>query len=57
MLTFITMGGLCRVASKGMSKELGLQSLSQGSQEGIWNREGQAGSGTQSSENRIKVCG
>ena len=44
--------------SEGMSKsEMGLQSLGQGSWEGVWNREGRAGSGTWSSKNRIKVCG
>ena len=44
--------------SKGMSKsKTGLQSLSQGSWERVWNGEGQAGSGTRSSENRTKVCG
>ena len=44
--------------SKGMSKsEIGLQSLSQGSWERVWNGEGQAGLGIQSSKNRIKVCG
>ena len=42
--------------SKGMSKsKTGLQSLSQDSWERVWNREGRAGSGMQSSENRIKV--
>ena len=47
-----------REHSKGMSKsEMGLQSLSQGSRERVWNREGQAGSGPRSSENRTKVCG
>ena len=51
-LAFITMGE----CSKEMSKsEMGLESLGQGSQERVWNREGQAGSGTQSSKNRIKV--
>ena len=44
--------------SKGMSKsKTGLQSLSQGSQERVWNGEGRAGSGTWSFENRTKVCG
>ena len=43
--------------SKGMSKsEMGLQSLGQGSRERVWNREGRAGLGTWSSENRTKVC-
>ena len=37
--------------------EMGLQSLSQGSQERVWNGESWAGSGTPSSENRTKVCG
>ena len=33
-----------RKCSKGMSKsEMGLRSLSQGSQEGVWNGEGQGG--------------
>ena len=37
-----------RECSKGMSKsEMGLQSLGQGSQEGVWNGEGQAGSKTE----------
>ena len=58
---FYNFGGLCRVvnaAKGGMSKsETGLQSLGQGSREGVWNGEGQAGLGTRSSENRIKVCG
>ena len=36
---------------------MGLQSLGQGSREGVWNGEGQGGLGIQSSENRIKVCG
>ena len=45
-----------REHSKGMSKsETGLQSLGQGSREGVWNGEGWAGSGTRSSKNRIKV--
>ena len=44
--------------SKGMSKsETGLQSLGQGSQERVWNGEGQGGLGTWSSKNGIKVCG
>ena len=43
---------------KGMSKsETGLQSLGQGSQIRVWNREGQAGSSTRSFKNRTKVCG
>ena len=47
-----------RECSKGMSKsETGLRSFSQGSQERAWNGEGWVGSGIQSSENRIKVCG
>ena len=47
-----------RKCSKGMSKsETGLQSLGQGSRERVWSGECQAGSGTQSSKNRIKVCG
>ena len=51
-----TMQGCKR--SKRMSKsETGLRSLGQGSQERVWNGEGQAGLGTRSSENRIKVCG
>ena len=42
--------------SKGMSKsETGLQN--QGSRERVWNREGQGGLSTRSSENRTKVCG
>ena len=37
---------------------MGLQSFSQGSsRERVWNREGQAGSSTRSSEDRTKVCG
>ena len=44
--------------SKGMSKsETGLLSLSQDSQERVWNGEGWGGLGMQSSENRTKVCG
>ena len=44
--------------SKGMSKsEMGLQSLGQGSQERVWNGEGQGGLGIRSSKNRVKVCG
>ena len=44
--------------SKGMSKsETGLRSLGQGRQKGVWNGEGQAGSSTRSSKNRIEVCG
>ena len=44
--------------SKGMSKsKMGLRSLGQCSRERVWNGESWAGSGTQSSENRIKVCG
>ena len=47
-----------RKRSEGMSKsEMGLQSLSQGSQIREWNGEGQAGSGMQSSENGTKVDG
>ena len=43
---------------QGMSKsKMGLQSLSQGSWERVWNGEGRAGLGTRSSENRTKVCG
>ena len=41
-----------------MSKsKTGLQSLGQGSRKRVWNREGQAGSSTQSSKSRTKVCG
>ena len=44
-------------AGSGMSKsEMGLQSLGQGSRIRVWNGEGRAGSSTQSSENRTKVC-
>ena len=47
-----------REHSRGMSKsEMGLQSLSQGSQKRVWDGEGQAGSSTWSSKNRTKVCG
>ena len=47
-----------REHSKGMSKsKMGLWSLGQGTWERVWNGEGQGGSGIQSSENRIKVCG
>ena len=43
---------------EGMSKsKMGLQSLGQGSRIRAWNREGQAGSSTWSSENKTKVCG
>ena len=46
-----------RECSKGMTKsKTGLQSLSQGSWIRVWNGEGRAGSSTQSSENRTKVC-
>ena len=52
MLEFKLNGG------EGMSKsKTGLQSLSQGIQKRVWDREGRAGSSTQSSENRTKVCG
>ena len=47
-----------RERRKGMSKsEMGLRSLSLGSWERAWDRQGQAGLGTWSSENRIEVCG
>ena len=43
--------------SKGISKsKIGLQSLGQGSQEGVWNGKGQIGSSMWSSENRTEVC-
>ena len=43
---------------EGMSKsEMGLRSLSQGSQIKVWNREGQTASNMRSSKNGTKVCG